>query len=108
MSKQAEVVVGDCKDEIDGGTLSSWLCESYFNGERKVEFSEVDIQYLGDLLTRMMRYRPADRLSTREILEHKWFEKNPLAEVYSTVRCKIAFTFTTHRIIVITGNQLHL
>ncbi|KAK5936610.1 hypothetical protein PMZ80_011138 [Knufia obscura] len=65
--QQAEVVVGDCKDEVDGGTLSSWLRETYFNGERKVEFSGEDIQYLGDLLTRMMRYRPADRLSTQDI-----------------------------------------
>ena len=79
--QQAKVVMGDCKDEIDGGTLSSWLCETYFNGERKVEFSEGNILSLGDLLTRMMCYRPADRLSTQDILEHKWFKENPLPGV---------------------------
>ena len=78
-SKQAKVVVGDCDDEIDGGSLSDWLHEIYFNGMGKVEFSEDNIEQLGDLLTQMMRYRPEDRLSSQDILKHDWFKKNPLA-----------------------------
>lgn len=78
--KQAKVVVGDCSDDIDGGSLSSWLSETYFSAERKVEFSEEDIKRLGDLLTKMMLYLPGARLSAHDILKHEWFVKNPLAD----------------------------
>ncbi len=77
--KQAKVVVGDCKDDIDGGSLSSWLCETYFSSERQAELAEEDIKQLGDLLTKMMCYLPKDRLSAQDILKHEWFVKNPLA-----------------------------
>lgn len=56
--KQADAIVGDCKDEIDEGSLTNWLCETYFYGERKADFAEEDIKRLGDLLTKMMRYHP--------------------------------------------------
>lgn len=49
--KQAKAVIGDCMDDIDRGSLSSWLCETYFSSERKAEFTKEDIQRLGDLLT---------------------------------------------------------
>ena len=78
--KQAKVVVGDCRDDIDGGSLSSWLCQTYFGGERRAEFAEEDIKRLGDLLTKMMLYRPEARLSAHDILKHEWFVKNPLAD----------------------------
>lgn len=77
--KQAKVVVADCKDDIDGCSLSSWLCETYFSSERKADFTKEDIQRLGDLLTKMMCYRPRDRLSAQDILKHEWFVKNPFA-----------------------------
>ncbi|KAL2438433.1 hypothetical protein ABEF95_010456 [Exophiala dermatitidis] len=77
--KQAKVVVADCKDDIDGGSLSSWLCETYFGSETKAEFAKGDIKRLGDLLTKMMCYLPRDRLSSQDILKHEWFVKNPFA-----------------------------
>ena len=80
-SKRADAIVGDCTDEIDGGSLANWLCEMYFKGGRRVDvdFAEVDIERLGDLLTRMMCYDPEHRLSTEDILGHAWFVENPLA-----------------------------
>lgn len=77
--KQAKAIVGDCRDDIEGGSLSSWLCETYFSSERKAEFAQEDIKRLGDLLTKMMFYLPRDRLSAQDILKHEWFVKNPLA-----------------------------
>jgi serine/threonine protein kinase len=77
---QAEVVVGGCGDDIDGGSLSSWLYETYYNVERKPEFTKEDLRQLGDLLSSMMCYLPEDRLSTHDILKHQWLVKNSLAE----------------------------
>ena len=77
--RQADAIVGDCKDEIDEGSLTNWLYEIYFNGERRADFAEEDIKRLGDLLSKMMCYRPGHRLSTQDILRHEWFAKNPLA-----------------------------
>lgn len=79
---RAKVVVGNCDDKMNEDSLSQWLCHLYFNGvtkgNREAEFSKEDIERLGDLLTKMMRYRPEERLSTQEILKHEWFAKNPL------------------------------
>ena len=65
--------MGECRDDIDGGSLSSWLFETYFGRESKAEFAKDDIKRLVDLLTRMMCYLPGDRLSTPDILKHGWF-----------------------------------
>jgi hypothetical protein len=67
-------------DNIDGGSLSSWLYETYYNVERKAEFTKEDLRQLGDLLSRVMCYLRADRMSTHDILKHEWFVKNSLAE----------------------------
>ncbi|KIW79310.1 hypothetical protein Z517_05922 [Fonsecaea pedrosoi CBS 271.37] len=79
---QAQVVVGECRDEIEGGSLSSWLGEVYFGNrstpERKAEFTQDDIKRLADLLSRMMCYLPENRMSTQYVLKHEWFAKNPL------------------------------
>jgi serine/threonine protein kinase len=74
--KQANVVVGDCKDDIDGTSLLSWLCETYFSSERGAEFAEEDVKRLRDLLTKLMCSLPRDRLSAQDILKHEWFAKN--------------------------------
>ncbi|EXJ92456.1 CMGC protein kinase [Capronia epimyces CBS 606.96] len=76
---QAKEVVGDCQNDIDGGSLTSWLCEVDFGSGRKPEFSKEDIERLADLLARMMCYLPSERLSAQDILKHEWFVKNPLA-----------------------------
>lgn len=77
--QQAQLVVGDRKDEIPAASLSDWLLETYFDSMRKVEFERKDIQRLGNLLTQMMRYRPQDRLAFQDVLKHEWFAENPLA-----------------------------
>lgn len=77
---EANTIIGNCKDDIDGGSLTDWLCEVYFNSERRLDFTEENIRRLGDLLTKMMCYQPEQRLSTQDILSHEWFAKNPLAK----------------------------
>lgn len=67
--------------DVERMSLPEWLHHCYFVDEDKaVEFAGEHIEGLGDLLTKMMRYRPEDRLSTREILEHRWFKRNPFGE----------------------------
>jgi hypothetical protein len=34
---------------------------------------EVEIELLGDLLEKMMRYRPEDRMEVSEVVAHPWF-----------------------------------
>ena len=40
-------------------------------------FSKGDLDTLGDLLTSMTQYRPSDRPSAAEVLEHPWFQHRP-------------------------------
>ncbi|RVX68266.1 hypothetical protein B0A52_07269 [Exophiala mesophila] len=75
--KQAKELVGDLRADLYQGSLSSCLYEIYFSAETKAEFTEEDIELLGDLLTKMMCYLPKDRLSVKDILRHEWFAKNP-------------------------------
>lgn len=83
---RAKVVVGDSKADFDKRSISAQLHAYYFGSEEtsycvqkgKPEFSTEDLELMGDLLSKMMRYRPEERLSTQEILKHEWFAKNPL------------------------------
>ena len=37
------------------------------------KLDEVDIQLLGDLLAKMLRYRSQDRIKISEVITHPWF-----------------------------------
>ncbi|TKX21452.1 protein kinase domain-containing protein 32 [Elsinoe australis] len=71
-------IPGKDDSKIEEMNLSDWLRGCYFESEveRKVEFAEEHIEWLGDLLERMMRYRPEERIEAHEVLKHKWFERN--------------------------------
>lgn len=75
----ANEIIGDTTADLDQRSVADWLHECYFDECRDPEFAEEDIRSLGDLIVKMMKYRPEDRLPTKEILEHEWFAKNPLA-----------------------------
>lgn len=76
--KEGDAIGGIFWDDIPKPSITDWLREVYFEGESKAEFNKADIERLGDLLTKMMRYHPGDRLSTEDILRHEWFERSPL------------------------------
>lgn len=62
-------VIPGNEDELFGGNIKAQ--------ENVPEFSEQDIQCLGELLTMMMRYRPEERPTMSQVLAHRWFTKNP-------------------------------
>lgn len=63
--------------DVEPLSLTDWLHDCYFNEEKRPEFAEEHLEWLGDLITKMMCYSPEDRLSTQGILEHQWFAQNP-------------------------------
>ena len=67
------------QSEFDPMNIAEWLRESYYDGHRDTDLAEEHIECLGDLLSSMMRYRPDERPSTRDILKHQWFAKDPLS-----------------------------
>ena len=75
---RAKAITNGIDADIDAMPFSDWLHDCYFDGVRDPQFAEEHIEVLGDLLTKMMRYKPEDRLSTKEILQHGWFASNPL------------------------------
>ncbi|KAK7045345.1 hypothetical protein VNI00_007594 [Paramarasmius palmivorus] len=44
--------------------------ESSYTGQR---LDEREVELLGDLLEKMLRYRPQDRITIREVAKHPWF-----------------------------------
>ncbi|KAL8689210.1 MAG: hypothetical protein Q9224_004693 [Gallowayella concinna] len=68
---------GSSSEDLDEVTLSDWLHECYFDDDKPAGFAEAHIELVGDLLQSIMQYRPKDRLSISQILQHPWFEKNP-------------------------------
>lgn len=58
-------------------SITDWLHDCYFGEDRRLDYAEEHLEWLGDLLTKMMRWKPNDRLSAQEVLQHKWFLQNP-------------------------------
>lgn len=56
-------------------TLEQWLEEIYFDEERVTEFTKEDIDKIGELVRRMMRYEPSSRALAHQILDDPWFER---------------------------------
>lgn len=61
----------------DRVTLADWLQETYFDDEKKTYFSKADIEIAGELLQSMLQYRPSNRPQASQLLQHRWFQKNP-------------------------------
>ncbi|KAI9670219.1 MAG: hypothetical protein M1831_006433 [Alyxoria varia] len=65
-------------NDMETLSITDWLRDCYFNNEeQRTDFAEEHLEWLGDLLGKMMRYKPEDRLPTREILQHRWFAREP-------------------------------
>jgi serine/threonine-protein kinase SRPK3 len=64
---------------FDPQSLSDWLHELYFDKKHEPEFAEEHIEWLGDLLSKMLRYKPEDRLTLAEVLNHRWFRQDPFS-----------------------------
>ena len=45
-------------------------------------FTKLDIDIFGDLIVSMTQYRPSDRPSASDVLQHPWFQRRP-AMVYT-------------------------
>lgn len=63
--------------ELDSASLRDWLCQTYFDDDKKPSFSRRDIDTLGDLLDSMMQYRPSDRPQVSDLLDDVWFQRDP-------------------------------
>ncbi|KAL9638914.1 MAG: hypothetical protein Q9164_001255 [Protoblastenia rupestris] len=59
-------------------TLRNWLRETYFDEGKTSYFSETDIDRAGTMLQSLLRYRPSDRPRLSELLDHSWFQCNPI------------------------------
>ena len=46
----------------------------FFNKRELDEASEKEVDENIDLLSKLLRYRPAERILAREALEHDWFK----------------------------------
>jgi serine/threonine-protein kinase SRPK3 len=57
------------KTECD---LQEWLKETYFDGERKEDFTQEEIIKVGALVGRLLHFEPSMRVSAQEILQDPW------------------------------------
>ncbi|PNS14830.1 hypothetical protein CAC42_2059 [Sphaceloma murrayae] len=62
-------------ESIEEMPLREWLRECYYGVERKPEFAEQHIEWLGEMLKEMMQYEPQRRTEARYVLNAKWFER---------------------------------
>ncbi|KAF2227230.1 kinase-like domain-containing protein [Elsinoe ampelina] len=61
---------------MDEFSVGEWLRECYFENERRTDFAEEHIEWLGEMLEGMMRYEPGERMEAEDVLRCKWFERN--------------------------------
>ncbi|KAH7916656.1 CMGC/SRPK protein kinase [Hygrophoropsis aurantiaca] len=57
------------EEEGPPGRGDSWISEATCT-----KLDEAEVELLGDLLEKMLRYRPEDRVTMREVIEHPWFQ----------------------------------
>lgn len=56
-----------------GVTLQAWLEETYFDEDKKQDFTTQDIKMLGGIVARTLRFEPSTRASARDILNDPCF-----------------------------------
>ncbi|ERF70296.1 hypothetical protein EPUS_06337 [Endocarpon pusillum Z07020] len=69
---------------IEPVTLRKWLFDTYFENDKKADFSGTDMERLADLLASMLTYLPCARPQAAELLEHAWFQTNSVVQRYCT------------------------
>ena len=65
------------ESEFDSTSLRDWLHQTYFEDDKKPNFSRRDINTLGDLLDSMLQYRPSDRPQASDLLKYPWLRQDP-------------------------------
>lgn len=71
----------EATSDLESMSITDWLHDCYFDQDRRPDYAEEHLEWLGDLLTKMMRWKPKDRLSAQEVLQHKWFAQNPVPQL---------------------------
>lgn len=61
--------------ENSGGTLQEWLEETYFDGERKEDLTRSDINKVGEIVGKLLRFEPSSRASAAEVVRDAWFKE---------------------------------
>jgi hypothetical protein len=59
--------------ELDVESLTDWLHETHFDGDKTPFFSHTDIERIGEFLLRFLWYRPSKRPSARDNLSDPLF-----------------------------------
>lgn len=62
--------------ELDAESLTECLRETYYDDGKPSSFSHTDIQRIGELLLRLLRYRSSERPSAREVLSDPLFDQH--------------------------------
>lgn len=60
--------------ELDVGSLTDWLRETYYDDDKPPSLTDTDLEKVGELLLRLLRYRPSERPSAGEILSDPLFD----------------------------------
>lgn len=57
-------------------TLQGWLVEVYFDNDKHADFTQGDIEKVGDLVARMLKFVPWLRATASETLSDACFEQS--------------------------------
>lgn len=68
INKQAD------RAELDVGSLPDWLREAYYGDDKPPSLTDIDLQRVGELLLRLLQYRPSERPSAGDILSDPLFD----------------------------------
>lgn len=59
--------------ELEVKSLTEWLRETYYDDDKEQFFAQTDLERIEELLLQLLRYRPSERPSAREILSDPLF-----------------------------------
>jgi hypothetical protein len=62
-------------DDSDVVSLETWLDESYFDGERPVDFTKDEVVAFCKILRKLLFFEPSSRAPASAILEDPWFSR---------------------------------
>ncbi|KAF2223277.1 kinase-like domain-containing protein [Elsinoe ampelina] len=62
--------------ESPSSTLQQWLNVVYFESEDKADFSRSEIEQVGHIIARLMKFEPGNRASADDILQDPWFAED--------------------------------
>ncbi|KAL2862713.1 kinase-like domain-containing protein [Aspergillus lucknowensis] len=65
----------EAETESPGPNLHEWLQEVYFERSITPDLDKADIERLGQIIARLLRFEPSTRASAREVLEDQWLNE---------------------------------